>query len=105
MSAALTFLIEGSVMSVSAKKMSDVLCRMACLFRPPLNLLEGGATNEVARLWTSVLGDDFDDESIAAAALLLARTLRRFPVPADFLEIAVLVDTKKSTAETAAQGA
>lgn len=89
-------------MPVSHKKMSGVLRRMACLFRPPVDLATETTADEVARLWVTVLGDAMDDASVSHAAMEIARSLRRFPTPVDFLELAPLFKTTAAGAAPAA---
>ena len=89
-------------MPVSHKKMNGVLRRMACLFRPPVDLATEATADEVARLWVTVLGDAMNDDSVSHAALLLARSQRRFPTPVDFLELAPLFKTTEAGAAPAA---
>jgi hypothetical protein len=74
-------------MSVSIQKMTTVLRAMAQLFAPPTDFGRAEDAEALAKLWVYVLGDDFDDESISPAAMTLSRTLRAFPVPADFLAL------------------
>ena len=83
-------------MSVSPKKMTRVLGAMACLFVPPTPIAAQDDLERLGALWVGLLDDYFDDESITDAALNLSRTLRKFPVPADFLELAPLYSASVS---------
>lgn len=74
-------------MSVSIKTMIVVLHHAAQVLPPPPNLQTLDDIKYAAPIWVHVLGDHFDDSSISQAALYLARTLRTFPVPADFLAL------------------
>ena len=72
-------------MAVSKKLIEGVLARTALLFEQHQDARENFA--DTVDCWTGLMVD-LTDEQFSAAARHLALTLRRFPVPADFIEAA-----------------
>lgn len=72
-------------MAVSKKLIEGVLARTALLFEHHQYAREYFA--DTVECWAALMVD-LTDEQFSAAARHLALTLRRFPVPADFIEAA-----------------
>ena len=69
-------------MLISKKRIELILARFCVLFPLPVDGVDPDALPEV---WFNVLGG-CDEAAFDAAALALARRLKRFPFPADFVE-------------------
>lgn len=65
--------------------MQSILLHASNIFTPPTELETALDIKSCAITWITALGNDLDDEAIATITYHLLRTLRQFPVPADFL--------------------
>lgn len=73
-------------MAVSKEKMGSILTQFTLLFGMPEAACAGQSVWEDAvGLWTSLMRD-FDEGEVMTAARAVALKLKRFPVPADFVE-------------------
>lgn len=83
MAAGLTFFNEVFSMSISNELMGGLLGRFALLF--PLHEEAKSNFAILPEIWVNLLSD-FSENEVLAAARALALKLKRFPIPADFVE-------------------
>lgn len=70
-------------MSITEEKVGAILARFSLLF--PLHEGAKSSWPVLVEIWAGLLRD-FSEDEVNAAARQLALKLKRFPVPADFVE-------------------
>lgn len=91
-------------MAVSKERIELILCRFSMLFTPP-QAVEHCQPGAVVQLWHGLFFD-CDEAAFNAAARTLVLTIKRFPCPADFVEVMAqaLTNTAQAATENVASG-